>query len=164
MFKSIAIWLVVALVLMTVFNQFNPRQQQAPQSQLDYSQFLEEVKQGHITKVTIEGRTLKATTSDGKRITSYAPHNDLWMVSDLLKNGVRIEAKPEEEQSLLMSIFVSWFPMLLLIGVWVFFMRPMQGGGKGGAVSFGKSRARLPGGKKEGLTFARGGGGGGGPG
>ncbi|MDP2693282.1 MAG: ATP-dependent metallopeptidase FtsH/Yme1/Tma family protein, partial [Gallionella sp.] len=80
MFKSIAIWLVVALVMMTVFNQFNTRQQQASPSQLDYSQFLEEVKQGHITKVTIEGRTLKATTADGKRLTSYAP-SDLWMVS-----------------------------------------------------------------------------------
>ena len=153
MFKSIAIWLVVALVLMTVFNQFNSRQQQTPQTQLDYSQFLEEVKQGHITKVTIEGRTLKATTADGSRITSYAP-SDLWMVSDLLKNGVKIEAKPEEEQSLLMNIFVSWFPMILLIGVWIFFMRQMQGGGKGGAFSFGKSRARMLDENKERFTFA----------
>ena len=153
MFKSIAIWLVVALVLMTVFNQFNTRQPQASLSQLDYSQFLEEVKQGHITKVTIEGRTLKATTADGKHITSYAP-SDLWMVSDLLKNGVKIEAKPEEEQSLLMNIFVSWFPMILLIGVWIFFMRQMQGGGKGGAFSFGKSRARMLDENKERFTFA----------
>ena len=153
MFKSIAIWLVVALVLMTVFNQFNTRQQQAPQSQLDYSQFLEEVKQGHITKVTIEGRTLKATTADGNRITSYAP-SDIWMVSDLLKNGVKVEAKPEEEPSMLMNIFVSWFPMVLLIGVWIFFMRQMQGGGKGGAFSFGKSRARMLDENKERFTFA----------
>jgi cell division protease FtsH len=153
MFKSIAIWLVVALVLMTVFNQFNSRQQQATPSQLDYSQFLEEVKQGHITKVTIEGRTLKATTADGNRITSYAP-SDLWMVSDLLKNGVKIEAKPEEEPSFLMNIFVSWFPMILLIGVWIFFMRQMQGGGKGGAFSFGKSRARMLDESKERFTFA----------
>lgn len=152
-FKSVAIWLVVALVLMTVFNQFNNHQQQSAQAQLDYSQFLDEVKQGHISKVTIEGRTLKATTSEGKRITSYAP-SDLWMVSDLLKNGVKIEAKPEEEQSFLMSIFVSWFPMLLLIGVWVFFMRQMQGGGKGGAFSFGKSKARLLDESKERITFA----------
>jgi cell division protease FtsH len=153
MFKSIAIWLVVALVLMTVFNQFNTRQQQTPQAQLDYSQFLEEVKQGHIAKVTIEGRTLKATTAEGQRITSYAP-SDLWMVSDLLKNGVKIEAKPEEEQSFLMNIFVSWFPMILLIGVWIFFMRQMQGGGKGGAFSFGKSRARMLDENKERFTFA----------
>jgi len=153
MFKSIAIWLVVALVLMTVFNQFNGRQQQAVQTQLDYSQFLEEVKQGHIAKVTIEGRVLKATTTDGNRITSYAP-SDLWMVSDLLKNGVKIEARPEEEPSMLMNVFVSWFPMLLLIGVWIFFMRQMQGGGKGGAFSFGKSRARMLDENKERVTFA----------
>jgi cell division protease FtsH len=154
MFKSVGIWLVVALVLMTVFNQFSQRQQQTAQVQLDYSQFLEEVKQGQIAKVTIEGRTLKAVTIDGKKITSYAP-SDLWMVSDLLKNGVKIEAKPEEEQSFWMSIFVSWFPMLLLIGVWVFFMRQMQGGGKsGGPFSFGKSKARLMDDTKERVTFA----------
>jgi cell division protease FtsH len=101
----------------------------------------------------IEGRTLKATTADSKHITSYAP-SDIWMVSDLLKNGVSIEAKPDEEQSLLMSIFVSWFPMVLLIGVWIFFMRQMQGGGKGGAFSFGKSRARMMDENKERVTFA----------
>jgi len=151
-FKSIAIWMVVALVLMTVFNQFNSHQQQVGQSQLDYSQFLDEVKQGHITKVIIEGRTLKATTTDGKSITSYAP-SDLWMVSDLLKNGVSIQAKPEEEQSFLMNIFISWFPMILLILVWVYFMRQMQGGGKGGAFSFGKSRARMLDENKERFTF-----------
>ncbi len=141
-FKSIAVWMVVALVLMTVFNQFSTRQQLTTQSQLDYSQFLDQVKQGHISKVVIEGRKLKATTTDGKQISSYAP-SDLWMVSDLLKNGVNVEAKPEEEPSFLMNIFVSWFPMILLIAVWVFFMRQMQGGGKGGAFSFGKSRARM---------------------
>ena len=146
--------MVVALVLMTVFNQFNSRQQQTSQTQMDYSRFLEEVRLGSITKVTIEGRMLKAVTSDGKRITSYAPQ-DLWLVSDLIKNGVTIEAKPEEEQSFLMSIFVSWFPMLLLIGVWVFFMRQMQGGGKGGGLfSFGKSKARMLDETKERVTFA----------
>ncbi len=146
--------MVVALVLMTVFNQFNTRQQQTSQTQMDYSRFLEEVRLGSITKVTIEGRMLKAVTNDGKRISSYAPQ-DLWLVSDLIKNGVTIEAKPEEEQSFLMSIFVSWFPMLLLIGVWVFFMRQMQGGGKGGGLfSFGKSKARMLDETKERVTFA----------
>jgi cell division protease FtsH len=151
MFKNLAIWLVIGLVLMTVFNQFNTRQ--VTQGSIEYSQFLDEVKQGHISKVLIEGRTLKGTTTEGKRITSYAPP-DLWMVSDLLKNGVKIEAKPEEEQSFLMNIFVSWFPMLLLIGVWVFFMRQMQGGGKGGAFSFGKSRARMTDEAQNVVTFA----------
>ena len=140
MFKNLAIWLVIGLVLMTVFNQFNSRQ--VATGSVEYSQFIEEVKQGRISKVVMEGRTLKATTTEGKRITSYAPP-DLWLVSDLLKSGVKIEAKPEEEPSFLMNLFVSWFPMLLLIGVWVFFMRQMQGGGKGGAFSFGKSKARM---------------------
>jgi cell division protease FtsH len=140
MLKNLVIWLVIGLVLMTVFNQFNTRQ--AAQAPMEYSQFLEEVKSGRIAKVTIEGRQLKATTAEGKRVTSYSP-GDIWLVSDLLKYGVKIEAKPEEEPSLLMNIFVSWFPMLLLIGVWIFFMRQMQGGGRGGAFSFGKSKARM---------------------
>ena len=138
--KNIAVWLVIALVLMMVFNHFGQRQ--AVQAPLEYSQFLEEVKQGQIAKVSIEGHVLKGVRADGKRFTTYAP-SDPWMVSDLLKNGVVVEAKPEEETSFLMSLFISWFPMLLLIGVWVFFMRQMQGGGKGGAFSFGKSKARM---------------------
>ena len=153
LFKSVGIWMVVALVLMTVFNQFNARQQSTAQVQLDYSQFLDEVRAGHVDKVVIEGRTLKATTTDGKRISTFAP-SDIWLVSDLLKNGVKVEAKPEEEQSFLSQIFISWFPMLLLIGVWIFFMRQMQGGGKGGAFSFGKSKARLLDEAKERITFA----------
>ncbi|MFZ5557422.1 MAG: ATP-dependent zinc metalloprotease FtsH [Pseudomonadota bacterium] len=149
--KNIAIWLVIALVLMTVFNQFSARQ--APQAQMNYSQFIEEVKAGHIAKVQIEGRTLRGVKTDGKRFTTYSP-SDPWMVSDLLKNGVIIEAKPDEEPSLLMNIFVSWFPMLLLIGVWIFFMRQMQGGGRGGAFSFGKSRARMLDESQNTVTFA----------
>src|ERR671913_18201 len=151
MLKNLVIWLVIGLVLMTVFNQFNTRQ--AAQAPMEYSQFLEEVKSGKISKVTIEGRQLKATTAEGKRVTSYSP-GDIWLVSDLLKYGVKIEAKPEEEPSLLMNIFVSWFPMLLLIGVWIFFMRQMQGGGRGGAFSFGKSRARMLDESNNTITFA----------
>jgi cell division protease FtsH len=151
MLKNLVIWLVIGLVLMTVFNQFNTRQ--ATQAPMEYSQFLEEVRAGRISKVTIEGRQLKATTAEGKRVTSYSP-GDIWLVSDLLKYGVKIEAKPEEEPSLLMNIFVSWFPMLLLIGVWIFFMRQMQGGGRGGAFSFGKSRARMLDESTNTVTFA----------
>ncbi len=151
MLKNLVIWLVIGLVLMTVFNQFNTRQ--VAQAPLEYSQFLDEVKSGNIAKVTIEGRQLKATTADGKRVTSYSP-GDIWLVSDLLKYGVKVEAKPEEEPSLLMNIFVSWFPMLLLIGVWIFFMRQMQGGGRGGAFSFGKSKARLLDESTNTVTFA----------
>jgi cell division protease FtsH len=150
MFKNLAIWLVIGLVLMTVFNQFNSRQ--VATGAIEYSQFIEEVTAGRISKVVMEGRTLKATTTEGKRITAYAPP-DLWLVSDLLKSGVKIEARPEEEPSFLMNLFVSWFPMLLLIGVWVFFMRQMQGGGKGGAFSFGKSKARMTDEAQNTITF-----------
>ncbi|WP_162071358.1 ATP-dependent zinc metalloprotease FtsH [Fluviibacter phosphoraccumulans] len=138
---------------MTVFNQFNNKQ--TAQNSVEYSQFIEEVKEGKISKVVMEGRTLKATTTDGKKVTSYAPP-DLWLVSDLLKSGVKIEAKPEEEPSMLMNIFVSWFPMLLLIGVWIFFMRQMQGGGAkgGGPFSFGKSKARMTDQAQNTVTFA----------
>ena len=149
--KNMAIWLVIALVLMTVFNQFNTRQ--TTQKAMEYSQFIDEVKQGKIAKVTIEGRIVKGVKSTGEKFTTYAP-SDIWMVTDLLKNGVIVEAKPEEEPSLLMNIFVSWFPMLLLIGVWVFFMRQMQGGGRGGAFSFGKSRARMLDENNNTVTFA----------
>ncbi len=139
--KNMAIWLVIALILMTVFNQFSVRQQ--TQVPIDYSQFITELNQGRIAKVVIDGRTLRGIKSDGRRFTTYAP-SDPWLVSDLLKSGVVVEAKPEEEPSMLMSIFISWFPMLLLIGVWIFFMRQMQGGGRnGGAFSFGKSKARM---------------------
>ncbi|MCX7154260.1 MAG: ATP-dependent zinc metalloprotease FtsH [Proteobacteria bacterium] len=151
LFKNLVIWLVIGLVLMTVFNQFNTRQ--TAQSPMEYSQFIDEVKAGRIAKVLIEGRQLKATTSEGKRVTSYSP-GDIWLVSDLLKYGVKIEAKAEEETSFLMNIFVSWFPMLLLIGVWVFFMRQMQGGGRGGAFSFGKSKARMLDESTNTITFA----------
>ena len=146
------IWLVIALVLMTVFNQFSTRQ--TTQAPMEYSQFIDEVKQGRIAKVTIEGRTLKGIKADGRRFTTYSPA-DPWMVSDLLKAGVVVEAKPDEEPSVLMNIFVSWFPMLLLIGVWIFFMRQMQGGGKGGgAFTFGKSKARMLDENSNDVTFA----------
>jgi len=149
--KNLVIWLVIGLVLMTVFNQFNTRQ--AAQAPIPYSQFVDEVKARRIQSVTIDGRMLKATTTEGKRVTSYSP-GDIWLINDLLKYGVKVEAKPEEEPSLLMNIFVSWFPMLLLIGVWVFFMRQMQGGGRGGAFSFGKSRARMLDESNNNVTFA----------
>ncbi len=149
--KNVAVWLVIALVLMTVFNQFSARHQQ--QSATEYSQFIQDVNAGSVAGVTIEGRTLKVRKTDGQRYTVYSP-SDPWLVSDLLKAGVAIEAKPEEEPSLLMNIFVSWFPMLLLIGVWIFFMRQMQGGGRGGAFSFGKSRARMLDDGNNGVTFA----------
>ena len=154
LFKNLAIWVVIGIVLMTVFNQFNTRQ--VAQNTMEYSQFMEEARSGRISKVLVDGRVLKATTQEGRQITIYTPGvQDIWMVSDLMKYGVKVTAaKPEEEQSFLMNIFVSWFPMLLLIGVWIFFMRQMQGGGRGGAFSFGKSRARMLDDSANSITFA----------
>ena len=138
--KSIAIWLAIGLFMMTIFNQFSGTTRF--ENKLVYSQFMDQVKSGNISKVEIDGHNLTGITSDGKKFSTYAP-TDPWLVSDLLKNNVVVDAKPEKQQSLLMSIFISWFPMILLVGVWIFFMRQMQGGNKGGGpFSFGKSKAR----------------------
>ncbi|MBI2290518.1 MAG: ATP-dependent metallopeptidase FtsH/Yme1/Tma family protein [Betaproteobacteria bacterium] len=151
--KNVAIWLVIALVLMTVFNQFSTRQ--TAQSIIPYSQFMEEVKQGRVKAALVEGRTVRWQSIEERKYVTFSPGTlgDLWMVSDLLKYGVKVDAKPEEEPSYLMNIFISWFPMLLLIGIWIFFMRQMQGGGRGGAFSFGKSRARMMDENNNSVTF-----------
>ncbi|HMN83475.1 MAG TPA: ATP-dependent metallopeptidase FtsH/Yme1/Tma family protein, partial [Burkholderiaceae bacterium] len=151
MFSKAAIWLVIAFVLFTVFKQFDSQKTRG--NDVPYSQFMAEARDGRVDAVTIEGRSLRVKSKDGKSYTVFAP-GDLWMVGDLMKYGVAVNAKPEEEQSLLLNIFVSWFPMLLLIGVWVFFMRQMQGGGRGGAFSFGKSRARMLDDTNNNITFA----------
>jgi cell division protease FtsH len=154
MLKNLVIWLVIGLVLMTVFNQFSTRQDTRA-IPMEYSEFMEAAKQGQISKVEIQGRTIRATTQEKKQIVVNSPGlYDIWMVGDLMKYGVKVSTKPEEEQSMLMQIFISWFPMLLLIGVWIFFMRQMQGGGRGGAFSFGKSRARMLDESTNTVTFA----------
>ncbi len=138
--KSIAIWLVVALVLMTVFNQFVGKGK--AEVSMPYSQFMQEAKDGRIASVEIDGHVVHGKTQDNKEFNTYSP-GDLWMVNDLMKYNVKVEAKPEQQRSVLLEMFMSWFPMILLIGVWIFFMRQMQGGGKGGGpFSFGKSKAR----------------------
>src|SRR5438128_1146425 len=114
---------------------------------------MEQAKQGHVESASIEGRTIKWVGTDKKPNLTYSP-GDLWMVGDLVRYGVKVQAKPEEEQSFLAQVFISWFPMLLLIGVWVFFMRQMQGGGRGGAFSFGKSKARMLDESNNTVTFA----------
>ena len=150
-FKTIAIWLVIGLVLMSLFSQFTGKR--TATASVDFSAFMQEVKGKQIAEVQIDGNTVRGKRQDGSRFVTYAP-NYIWLVDDLLKNGVRIEAKAPEEQSLLTNIFISWFPMLLLIGVWIFFMRQMQGGGRGGAFSFGKSKARMLDESANTVTFA----------
>ena len=141
-FARIAVWVLVAVVLFTVFRQFDATEP----SKLDttsYTQFMEDAKSGKIRRVDIQGSRITVTPQTGSEYTLTSP-GDLWMVDDLRKSGVQVYGKAEEEPSLLLSVFVSWFPMLLLIGVWIFFMRRMQGGGAGGgAFSFGKSKARM---------------------
>src|SRR6184192_1354797 len=138
--KTVGIWLVIGLVVLTVVKQFDSRQ--GTKDAVSYSEFMDSARSGKVESASVEGRTIKWVSTDKKRYITYSP-GDIWMVGDLVKYGVKVEAKPEEEQSFLMQIFISWFPMLLLIGVWIFFMRQMQGGGRGGAFSFGKSRARM---------------------
>jgi cell division protease FtsH len=141
MAKNLILWVVIAIVLMSVFNNFSTQKAGAPV--VSYSQFLNDVKQGTVSKVTINGRTIEGVTTSGSRFSTYSPGDD-GLVSDLINNKVEIVAGAPEKPSVLMQILINWFPLFVLIGLWIFFMRQMQGGGAGrGAMSFGKSRARL---------------------
>ena len=154
LFAKAAIWIVIAFVLFTVFKQFDGAKRLASSEQTtSYTQFMDEAKDGKIKRVDVQGRTLTVTPVEGASYKITAP-GDLWMVEDLIKAGVQVYGQPDEEQSFLATLFISWFPMLLLIGVWIFFMRQMQGGGKGGAFSFGKSKARMLDSTNNNITFA----------
>ena len=140
--KNIALWLVIGLVLVMVFQSFSQPQQ--PDTSVSFSEFMHQVEQGNVTEVTIKGEEIRGNYLSGERFKTYAPE-DSGVVKELRANDVAITAKPEEGTSMLTSILISWFPMLLLIAVWIFFMRQMQGGGAGGkgAMSFGKSKAKM---------------------
>lgn len=155
MIKNLVLWLVIALVLMSVFSNFGPTTQQTKKMQ--YSQFLEKLQSRDIKQVTVDERTINWTTTSGETFSTYSPTDfDLSIVDKWVDDyGVAVDAKPPEQQSMLMHIFISWFPIILFIGVWIFFMRQMQGGGGGrGAMSFGRSRARLMEEDKVKITFA----------
>jgi cell division protease FtsH len=141
--KNIAVFLVILLVLSTVFNQFGTRTK--ADSAIPYSQFMQQVKNGSVASVEVEGRVIHGKTQDGTEFNTYSPgyFGDLWMVSDLLKYNVKVDAKPDRERSIWTDMFVSIFPILIIMAVFMYFMRQMQGGGKGGGpFSFGKSKAR----------------------
>ena len=154
MAKNIVLWVIIAVVLMTVFNSFTAPKTGAPQ--ISYSKFLEQVERKNVASVTVfrDGRVDGVMTS-GSRFTTESP-SDPGMVGDLLKAGVEIRAKPPEQPSILWQILINWFPLFILIGLWIFFMRQMQGGagGRGGPMSFGKSKARLLGEDQITTTFA----------
>jgi cell division protease FtsH len=137
--KNLFLWATISLIMVVLFNLFN--QPQAPQLKLTYTEMLAKVKQGEVVAVKIQGQKITGLLANEQRFTTYAP-DDPSMINLLINNNVQVEAQPEEDAPWYVTVFVSWFPMLLLIGVWIFFMRQMQGGG-GKALSFGRSRAKM---------------------
>ena len=149
-YKNLTMWLVIGLTMILLFNLFNKPPIQ--RNSMTYSEFWSSVENGAISKVTIQGEKILGAGQDGRPFVTIAPP-DSELIPMLRKSGVDISVKEPEKESLWMSIFISWFPMLLLIGVWIFFMRQMQMGGKGGALSFGKTRAKLQGEGEVKVTF-----------
>ena len=148
--QKIGVWLIVGLVLFTVFKQFDkPRAAES----VTYTQFMDDARNGKVKRVDVQGRSIQVTPMDGQKYSVVSP-GDIWMVGDLMKFGVQVTGKADEEQSLLVSIFYYLGPTLLIIGFWFLMMRQMQGGGKGGAFSFGKSKARLIDENTNAITFA----------
>jgi cell division protease FtsH len=145
-------WLVIGLTMILLFNLFN--KPQGTSSTITYSEFISSVENKAITRVQIDGDVISGISQDGKPFKTIYPIADRELVPMLRAMGVDINVKEVQKDSMFMTIFVSWFPMLLLIGVWIFFMRQMQGGGKGGALSFGKNRARLMEQGQNKVTFA----------
>ena len=154
MAKNLILWLVIAVVLMSVFQSFTPGG--ANEQQVDYTRFIQDVRQGQIREASVDRNgVIKGTKRSGESFVAVIPGGyDSDLINDLVKQGVKATGELPEEPSILTSIFISWFPMLLLIGVWIFFMRQMQGGGGKGAMSFGKSKARLLGEDQIKTTFA----------
>jgi len=141
MAKNLILWVIIAIVLMSVFNNFSS--QTSNGNALAYSDFIAQVKSRAVQTVNIDGREITGKLTSGQTFSTYSP-GDAGLVGDLLENNVQIVATPPEKPSLLMTILINWFPLFILIGLWIFFMRQMQGGGGGrGAMSFGKSKARL---------------------
>ncbi|RKZ98334.1 MAG: ATP-dependent zinc metalloprotease FtsH [Gammaproteobacteria bacterium] len=142
MTKNILLWVVIGIILMSVFSNFTPTTEPKDMS---YSDFVQSVERGAISEVKIEGRVISGNTLEGKHFTTYSPETDnRALIGTLLDNTVKIIGEPPKQQSLLVQLFISSFPILLIVGIWIYFMRQMQGGAGGrGAMSFGKSKARL---------------------
>ncbi len=141
MTKNLILWLVIAVILMTLFESFNSSDNSGRME--DYTSFVREVQSDQIQEVVFDGKVINGVKKNGERFLTVMPLSDPAIIDSLLSHNVRASGTKPEEQSLLLSIFVSWFPMLLLIGVWIFFSRQMQGGSKGNPLSFGKSKAKL---------------------
>lgn len=153
MVKNLFLWLIIAIVLVSVFSNFGPRNSVA--EKVSYSQFLKEVEQGMVGSVTVEdNKVIKGMTKNNKHFVTYMPMPDNALLGQLLKSKVDVSGQEKQQESFLLHWFMNWLPMLLLVGLWVFFMRQMQGGGGRGAMSFGRSRARLLGEDQVKVTFA----------
>jgi cell division protease FtsH len=153
MIKNLFLWLIIAIVLVSVFSNFGPRNSVA--EKVSYSQFLTEVEQGRVSAVVIEdNKIIKGLTKGNKHFVTYMPMPDSVLLGTLLKSHVDVSGQDKQQESFLLHWFMNWLPMLLLVGLWVFFMRQMQGGGGRGAMSFGRSRARLLGEDQVKVTFA----------
>jgi cell division protease FtsH len=142
-FKNLLLWIIITAIMISVFSNFGPKQVHS--NELPYSQFIKQVGQGDIKSVTIQEQSISGENNSGQTFTAYMPMSDPYLLNELIKKNVAVKGAPPERRSLLMTIFLNWFPMLLLIGVWLFFMRQMQGGGAGGRgpMSFGGNRARM---------------------
>jgi len=155
--KNLLMWIIIAMVLMSVFNHYSQTDMQP--REMTYSVFLDEVRRGNVERVEIQettgGKTITGQTRGGDEFRVLAPRDD-GLIKDLLDNSVEIEAKPPEQRSIVIDILISLLPVLVLVGLWVYFMRQMQGGagGRGGAMSFGKSRAKLQGEDQVKVTFS----------
>jgi cell division protease FtsH len=153
MAKNIILWVIIAIVLISVFNGFT--QQAGRSSKLDYSDLVTQVKQGQVRDVSIQGRLIKGQTANGQKFETYNPETDNTpLITTLFDNNVKIKGEPPESQPLLVTLLIHWFPLLLIIGLYLFFMRQMQGGGgRGGALSFGKSKHKMFGEDQVKITF-----------
>ena len=152
-FKNLAMWAIIVFLTMGLYNLFkNPQNTSSQNNNITFSEFLEEVDNGRVVQVNIQGNSIKGVYSNGKNFNTYSP-NDPNLIEKLTEKGVSISASPiDEKMPSLLGVLLSWFPMLLLIGVWIFFMRQMQGG-KGGAMGFGRSKAKLMSDIKKKVTF-----------
>ena len=152
MIKNLLLWLVIAVFLIVVFSNFG--HERPTVTKITYSEFLQAVDKGEVSSVVIDNRNIDAVMRNNTKLSSYIPLEDQYLLSELLKKGISVRGNPPEQEGLLMHIFVNWFPMILLIGIWLFFMRQMQGGGRGGPMSFGRSKARLLTSDQVKITFA----------
>lgn len=152
MVKNLVLWLIIAVILMSVFSNFGPKNGQP--NEIAYSEFVRRVQESDIATATVEKTKIRGTTQNNESfVTNLPPLTDPLLLGEMINKGVVVKSKAPEEQSLLMSIFISWFPIILFIGVWLYFMRQMQGGGGKGALTFGKSRARMLGEDQIKVTF-----------